>query len=296
MTLTMSRLDDALAQDLSLTADVGKAEFFEDEPIFILVQLRNLGHDTAWVGDFGFVSPAIEVSVRRRDGKLVPIGGLIADTWYGAKWRGDPVARGKSVLSAETLQFRAGNEREYRRSLFPRHLAPAEYEVKVRFHVHWAIAQTQALTLETPSISFRIREGTTAEESEVKELEAIRTMAWDRFPMYEAALIKWVARHQGDDPFLPFLLSSWLYEAEHDLERTATMAATVNLDTLRTAVLDAQKRTPAGAHIVQTMVAWHPEQLPTLAERLGASHAGEMARYHLERIHYGERLKKRPGR
>jgi len=29
LTLTTSRLDDALAQDLSLTADVGKAEFFE---------------------------------------------------------------------------------------------------------------------------------------------------------------------------------------------------------------------------------------------------------------------------
>ncbi len=38
LTLTTSRLDDALAQDLSLTADVGKAEFFEGEPIFILVQ------------------------------------------------------------------------------------------------------------------------------------------------------------------------------------------------------------------------------------------------------------------
>jgi len=56
---------------LSLTTDVGKAEFFEGEPIFILVQLRNLGHDTAWVGDFGFVSTAGEVSVRRRDGKPV---------------------------------------------------------------------------------------------------------------------------------------------------------------------------------------------------------------------------------
>src|SRR2546427_377360 len=118
MTLTTSRPHDALAQQLILTADVGKAEFFEGEPIFLLVQ----------------------------------------------------------------------------------------------FHAHWAIAQTQPLTLETPPLSFRIREGTAAEEREVKELEAVRTMAWDRFPRYEAALIEWVARHQTIDPFLPYLLSSWLYE------------------------------------------------------------------------------------
>jgi hypothetical protein len=43
---------------------------------------------------------------------------------------------------------------------------------------------------------------------------------------------------------------------------------------------------------MQTMVAWHPERLRTLAQRLGASHAGEMARYHLERIQYQERLKR----
>jgi hypothetical protein len=105
-----------------------------------------------------------------------------------------------------------------------------------------------------------------------------------------------VAQHQRDDPFLPFLLSGWLYEVEHDLQRTAAMAATFKLDTLRAAVLDAQKRTPAGALIMQTMVAWHPERLRTLAERLGASHAGEMARYHLDRIQYQEQLKRQHGR
>lgn len=291
-TLTTSRVDDGSAQQLILTADVGKTEFFEGEPIFLLVRLANLGLDTAWVSDFALVSPAVDLSVRRRDGKPVPVGGLIADTWYGAKWRGDPVAPGRSLLSAEALQFHAGDEREYRRSLFPKHLAPGEYELRVRFHAHWAVAQAQALTLEAPAISFRIREGTAAEESEVKELEAIRSMAWDHFPMYEVALIKWVARHQGGDPFLPFLLSSWLYEVEHDLERTAATATTSNLDTLRAVVLEAQKHFPAGAHMMQTMVAWHPEQLPALAERLGASYAGEMARYHLERILYAERFKK----
>jgi hypothetical protein len=104
-----------------------------------------------------------------------------------------------------------------------------------------------------------------------------------------------VARHQDDDPFFPFLLSSWLYEVEHDLERTGATATTSNWDTLRAVVLEAQRRSPAGAHIMQTMVAWHPEELPALAQRLGASHAGEMARYHLERIQYEERFKKQHG-
>src|SRR5438034_11542011 len=60
-------------QDLALTADVGKTLFFEDEPIFLVLRLTNVGSDTIWVMDFSAISQAVQLSVRR-DGGAVPVG------------------------------------------------------------------------------------------------------------------------------------------------------------------------------------------------------------------------------
>ena len=54
-------------QQLVLTADVGKTEFFEDEPVYLLARVQNLGPDTAWVDSFGLAShDAFTTSARRR--------------------------------------------------------------------------------------------------------------------------------------------------------------------------------------------------------------------------------------
>jgi hypothetical protein len=289
ITLATVRLHGAEVQQLVLTADVGRPEFFEDEPIFLLVALKNVGSDTAWVAHFALTSQALRLSVLRGDGQSVPVGGLIADRVFGRDWRGDPIAPGRTLLHEEPLQFRVGEEREFRRSLFPMHLAPGEYEVRLRFNAHAGLIHAGLLTLEASPITFRIRERTPAETKELTELEAIRGMAWDPTALthYQVAAISWVARHPRDDPFLPFLLSDWLY----GMEPVARRIARFDLDSLRVTVLEAERFSPAGAYITQTMVAWHPEQLPALAERLGTSVAGEMARYHVERIQYAQRLK-----
>ncbi len=52
----------SLAQEqLLLTADVGETGFFEDEPIYLLVRLQNVGTDTARVYFFSLLSlqPAV---------------------------------------------------------------------------------------------------------------------------------------------------------------------------------------------------------------------------------------------
>ena len=109
-------------QDLALTADVGKTLFFEDEPIFLVLRLTNVGSDTIWVMDFSAISQAVQLSVRR-DGGAVPVGGFWIDYMCRNVHRcGDPLAPGSSRLSAGILQDRAGEERDFKRSLFTHHL------------------------------------------------------------------------------------------------------------------------------------------------------------------------------
>jgi len=263
------------AQDLALTADVGKTLFFEDEPIFLVLRLTNVGSDTIWVMDFSAISQAVQLSVRR-DGGAVPVGGFWIDYMCRNVHRcGDPLAPGSSRLSAGILQDRAGEERDFKRSLFTHHLGPGEYNINV-----------MARGVEAAPITFRVRERSATENRELKELEAIRWMVWDRTgpTNYEGSLIAWVARHPQDDPFLPFLLAQWLYGSPPAMIEVVARQANLDLDSLRVAVLEADRSSPAGAYIAQSMAGWRPQQLAALAAPLGASLAGEMARSLADRL------------
>ncbi len=257
------------AQALALTADVGKTLFFEDEPVFLVLRLTNVASDTAWVTDFAAISMAVQMSLRR-DGEAVPVGGFWIDySCPDVNRCGDPLAPGSSRLSAGILQDRAGEETDFKRSLLTRHLGPGEYNVNV-----------STRGVEAAPITFRIRERSAAETRELKELEAIRWMVWDRTgpTNYEGSLIAWVARHPQDDPFLPFLLAQWLYGPPPGMIEVVARQAKLDLDSLRVAVLEADRSSPAGAYIAQSMTGWRPQQLAALAELLGASVAGEVAR------------------
>jgi len=242
--------------------------FFEDEPIFLVLRLKNVGSDTLWI------SSPIEMSMRR-DGAPVPVGGWWSDRWCRRADRcGDPLPPGRSHLTAEILQNRAGEDTDFKRSLFLRHLGPGEYELRV------------SLGVEATPIAFRIRPRTATETRELTELEAIRWMVWDRThpTNYEGSLIAWVARHPQDDPFLPFLLAQWLYGPPPGMIEVVARQANLDLDSLRVAVLKANSSSPAGAYIAEMMGAWRPQQLAALAEPLGASLVGEMARSVAERM------------
>ncbi len=259
------------AHGLTLTANVGKAVFFEDEPIFLLLRLTNHRSDTAWVIRFAATSRTVQMSLRR-DGEAVSVGGL----WVNnpgcpstGERCGDPLAPGKSLLTAGILQDRAGDERDVKRSLFLGHLGPGEYELRV---------STQGI--EAAPITFRVRERTAIETRDLQELETIWSMVWDQDKTpYEGALISWVARHPQDGAFSPFLLARWLYGPIEAVARQANL----DLDSLRLVVLRADRSFPAGAYLAQAMDGWHPQQLPALVEPLGTSLAGEMARYLVER-------------
>ncbi len=264
------------AQQLVLSADVSQTEFFEDEPIYLLLRLRNVGADTARTYFFGFSSPAVTLSVRLGDGHRFEVTKPILDHRTESSWRGEPVPPGASVLQTMVLQdiMRAGWD--IRSHLFAHHLAPDQYELHVEFHAHWGVPGTTPLTVEAAPIVFRIRARTPAEESEVRELEAMRQMGSDttrvvgypRAAGYKAALIHWVERRlstQPDDPFLPFLLYNGLYGVGEILWRHHLAGEVPRFDPdtsevvsrLRLAVIERRKASTAGAYLVQGLTARH---------------------------------------
>src|SRR2546429_604309 len=124
---------------------------------------------------------------------------------------------------------------------------------------------------------------------------------------YKAALIDWVERRlseQPEDPFLPFLLSDGLYGVGQILWRHIQAGEVQRFDPdtsevvsqLRLAVIESQKLSIAGAHLVQALSARHRDQLAILGEHWGATPAGEMARSHVARNHSGQQPKTQPPR
>jgi hypothetical protein len=267
ISIAVERPSGGTAQGLALTAEVGKTVFFEDEPIFVLLRLTNVGSDTAWVmDDFAAISQSVQMSLSR-EGEAVPVGGLWIDyvcPLSGGRC-GKPLAPGESRLTAGILQDRAGDQTDLKRSLLRGHLGPGEYELRVSTH-----------GADAAPIAFQVRERSPTETRDVKELEAIRSMMRDQPPTpFESAQISWVARHPPDDPFFPVVLAQWLYFP-------GTMEG-VDLDSLRSVVLHADRSSPAGAYVAQSMEGWRPDQLGALVGPLGTSLAGEMARYLVER-------------
>jgi hypothetical protein len=172
------------------------------------------------------------------------------------------------------------------------------------------VAGTTPLIVEAVAIAFRITGRTAAEENEVRELEAMRQMGYDttrvagypRAAGYDTALINWADRRlteQPDDPFLPFLLYDGIYGVGQIL---AGKVPRFDPDTsevvsrLRLAVIGRRRLSTAGAHLVQALTARHPDQLADLAEQLGATPGGEMARYQVERNQHAQQFKQRPPR
>src|SRR3989442_1873663 len=217
------------AQQLVLSADVSQTEFFEDEPIYLLLRLRNVGADTARTYFFGFSSPAVTLSVRLGDGHRFEVTKPILDHRTESSWRGEPVPPGASVLQTMVLQDIMGDEWDLRTHLFAHRLAPDQYALRLEFNAHWGVPGTTPMTVAAGPIVWRIPARTTSHGNEVKELEAMHQMGWDttrvaghpRAVGYQASLIHWVEqrwREQPDDPFLPFLLYNGMYVVGKILE------------------------------------------------------------------------------
>src|SRR6266550_5766329 len=152
-------------QPLVLTASIGKAEFFEDEPIYLLIRLQNVSSDTERVYVFNLMSPAVKLSVSRRHGTVPYLVEYVAGYGAGPAWRGEPMAPGATVLQTMILQTVLGDEWDLRHHLSANHLPPDEYELRLEFQAHWGL-RTPPLNVQAEPIVFRIRPRTAPEERE----------------------------------------------------------------------------------------------------------------------------------
>jgi len=98
-TVTTPRSAKGFSQQLILTAEVGKTEFFEGEPVYLLVRLQNVGADTAWTFFFNLFSPAVTLFARRGHGTPAPVSKPVEDRLVRPSWRGEPVPPGASFLN-----------------------------------------------------------------------------------------------------------------------------------------------------------------------------------------------------
>ena len=295
--------DGSLAQQaLVLTTSIGQAEFFEDEPIYLLVRLQNVGNDTARVYFFNLMSPAVKLSVSRRHGTVPYVVDYVAGYGTGPSWRGEPIAPGATILQTMILQTVLGDEWDIRHHLSAHHFPPDEYELQLEFQAHWGLP-TPPVEVAAAPIVFRVRPRTPPEEREFTALEAMVTMAWDttrggasqRSAEYRRSLINTVAerfQQQPDDPFLPLLLSRGVYgvgKAYDNDEMSSGKVVRFDPDTsqivsqLRLAVIERHKSSTGGALLVQAIARRHNDQLASLAGRLNRSIAGDMAQYEMER-------------
>ncbi len=290
-------------QQLVLTADVGKSQFFQDEPIYLLLRLQNIGTDTARVPFFSLFSPAVKLSFSQGHGNLTPVAKPVFDIKVARSWSGIPVPPGASILKTVVLQDIMGDEQDVRNHLYAHHLTPDAYEVDVEFDAHWGLSSTPVVHLRAEPISFVVRERTPAEEAEFRVLEEMRTMVWDttragsgRALAYHDSLLNLVAkllRERPDDAFLPFLLSHGVYAMGKGLQDQilADKARRFDPDTsellsqYRLALIDRHKHSSTGALLVQALAVKHPEEMEVIAEQLRNTPAGDMAQYQMERRH-----------
>jgi len=289
-------------QQLLLTTSIGKAEFFEDEPIYLLIRLQNVSRDTARTYFFNLMSSAVKLSVSRRHGTDPYLVAYVAGYGAGPSWRGEPIAPGATIFQTWILQTVLGDEWSLRHHLSAHHLPSDEYELRLEFQAHWGLP-TPKLQVDAAPIIFRIRPRTAPEEREFATLEAMVTTAWDttrstasqRSAEYRRALIALIAarlQQQPDDPFLPMLLSSRVYGVGKAFDDDDVRLGTVSrfdpdtshiVSRLRLAVIERHKSSPAGALLVQSIARRHRDQLASIAGRLRRSIAGDIAQYEMER-------------
>ena len=76
------------SRQLELRLYVGKAQFFEQEPIYTVLELSNNGLDTAWVSPFGITFPALNLVLTDERGSPVPQLVGVSDYYPAPGWRG----------------------------------------------------------------------------------------------------------------------------------------------------------------------------------------------------------------
>jgi len=265
---------------LELRLHLGKADFFEQEPIYAVFELRNDGADTAWVSPFGVAFPSLTPVLTSEGGSAVPRLVFVQDYLTVGEWRGVPVAPGGRLFGTGLLQDEWGSDEPAARGPFIRHLSRGGYDLSARFVSE--IGPYAGRVIEAQPVHFSIRARSVSEDRSYEDVKKLTGMATDprQRSRYLAALVMWVSSRlvaaDSGNPYCACLLHNGVQIAKaFGSWPDATVAA--RLASLRAAVADAQRSLPAGAYAVDAGYADRAELVPPLAGRLGQSLAASVA-------------------
>jgi len=267
---------------LEFRIDLGaKTQFFEGEPIYAVLELRNSGHDTVRINPFGTAANWFRWSLRRLDGTPVPGGGLAWIDYIGClrspcRLDDKPLAPGAVLYQPLVVQASWGERGPLSSGFHLDHLAPNGYRLEASFR----FTDSPAAWVTASSISFRVRPRAPREDAVYAEFArwgAIGVRDWTRENLDSA--LAWVSRRLAVDSADPFCLQLLTSSAGRLPVDSVWL---VKYYDLVLAIAEAQATQPSGAAAASWVAGsgfkhfGHPTV--DVPSRLGNTLAGEVAR------------------
>jgi hypothetical protein len=271
-----------------ISVEASKSEFFEGEPIYLLIRTVNTGHDTAWVMPPDLGRRSMTLKVTRAEGSLVSELAGWVDYFYPPGWRGIPIAPGSSRFEIAVLQNHFGEDGIATTPIYPRHLRTGPLEIVAQYNPALPDGdQTSEGVVTSKPLRFTIRPRRPNEETVYRDVAAIRSLAWQRETSagYASQLVALIARRQAadsTDSFVPFLLSHGVATADAIGSRFDDRTKE-RLYGMRLGAARSFRHTPAGALTALAALSSKPDQASQITAQLGPSLTGEIVRERQDR-------------
>lgn len=269
----------SVSSDLHLRALMGKSEFFEGEPLYIVFSLTNDGADTAWIAPYDLTSWFLHGDLSEETSGQIPEWGLIADYAFPPAYRGQPLPPGAAKYYVALIQDHWGVYRPEMRALYTsHHLLPGRYQLRPVFDVQGWRWPPVTSRLEGTPVEFVVRARNDGENLAFDRLQQFVAMSEDpsQRPAFTDSLLAVVASRAADDPFLPFLVGACVGIAQA-VDSAPDSAGREALGTASIAASRAQRFSAGGASAVLSAWYYRPTALPSLARELAGSLAGLVA-------------------
>ncbi len=264
-------------QGLELLVHMDKNRYFEDEPIYVVIELRNLTADTAWLASpFETATRDVEVVIESNEGFDLRDTGVRASHYFGPEWPGVPVPPATSIFEVTVLQRQWGAGDPTPRRLPPRRLPIGSYRMSAAY-----VGDVDLGRIEAAEVQFSIRARTQVEAERYARVQRVAAIAWNNqerrqyLPQLLATTVD-MLRSDSSDVFVPYLLHDGVSLAKavgHDPQGPDLP----RLRALQLAFARAQPGKAAAAFIIAAYYAAHESPAADVIE-VGGQLAGRVAR------------------
>lgn len=274
---------------MELRIQLGKAEFFEGEPVYAVLTLTNQGSDTAWISEFDLAARDLRLKLTGPTGIPVPSSNFTVDYMPTPNWRGVPLPPGQSAYEAVVLQLLFGNQVDWRRNLYEHWLPVGNYQITATFRVTGHLpAATDQTVIEGVPVEFAIRPRVGVENTEYNSAEKLHEEVWDKsmHAGHMQRLLEWAdsrLKQAPDDPFLPYMLSDGPHIAA-GAGIAASPSERSKADALALSATSHLADRPGGAWLAVGIGRDHPEAIQKLEGTNAGTLGVAVARYSAQRL------------